>query len=263
MRFQDKVVIIVGATGGLGQAYARTFQREGAKLLLAARNEARLAKAAAELGDEAVTVVADITQADTLTALQETAISQFRRVDVVVNATGMDVRKSFTAHTDSDIERSVAINLLGAVRLTHAFWPLFREQGQGVIVHTGGFADGRLAFPYYSVDVATRAGIMSFAESLNRETNDPSIVVMFFSPSAADTEAERPYHPIWEEMGSRIEPVEQVAAELIDAVARKKQVYIMGGFIVRFFAKLNAVAPKLADLLAMNGYRKILRRFLT
>lgn len=79
------------------------------------------------------------------------------------------VRKFFEQHTVADFRRLLDANLIGAMLLIHTFLPAMRKQNSGIIVHIGGFADGRLAFPYYSANVATRAGIFSFVESLNRE----------------------------------------------------------------------------------------------
>ncbi len=154
------------------------------------------------------------------------------------------------------------MNLTGAILLTQVFLPLMQDKG--IIVHVGGFADGRLAFPYYSADVATRAGVFSFVEAMNRELKleGRSVTVAYFSPSASDTPAEQPFHPVWKEMGLAITPKEQVAAALLEAVARRKRVTIMGGWGTVWFAKLNAVAPKVADVLVLNGYGKVLKRFL-
>lgn len=254
-RFIGKTVVIVGASGGLGAALARAFAAEGATLALAARRP--LAP-----GDYAATThYADLTDPASLTALRDAVLAAHQRVDVVVNAAGYDVRKSFTAHTPDDFRRTVDINLLGALTLTQTFLPVLAS---GVIVHLGGFADGRLAFPFYSADVATRAGVRAFAEAVNRElalARRP-VVVAYFSPSPADTAAERPFHTLWQRMGTPIVPPEQVAAELVDAVARRQPVRIMGGWLTRVFAALNTVAPALADAVLMNAYGKILQQHL-
>ena len=74
-----------------------------------------------------------------------------------------------SAHSLEDIEQTLLINLSGAILISKIFLPLLANEKGATIVHSGGFADGRLAFPYYSVDVASRAGIFSFIESMNRE----------------------------------------------------------------------------------------------
>lgn len=264
-RFQNKVVVIAGSTGGLGSTFAQAFAHEGAKLVLAGRDRESLNQLAAELGVNAETFPIDMTDPASLNTLRDFVIATYGQIDIVVNATGVDVRKPFDQHSLSDFRRTLDVNLMGAILLTHAFLPRMREQNSGMIVHLGGFADGRLAFPYYSVDVASRAGLFSFAESLNRELRmeGSHVVISYFSPYVADTKAEQPFHPIWREMGLTITPKEKVSAALLDTIEKRKQVHIMGGVSTALFAKLNSVWPQLADTLLLNRYASILKRFLS
>ncbi len=252
-------IVIVGATGGLGTAYARHFAAAGDALLLVGRDPVALDDLASSLPSTISTFVADLTQPDTLRALPDTVGHHERPLDAVVNATGVDVRKPLAAHTDDDITRSVEVNLTGAIRLTAAFLPLFLDQGFGTIVHSGGFAGGRVALPYHSVDVATRAGLAAFVESVNRELAPSAVRAMLFSPSAADTPAERPYHDLWRRLGVRIDNPKTVAKALERALDRPRTRVVMGGALTRSFAALNAVAPGLADRLALHSYRRVLR----
>ncbi|NTU80857.1 MAG: SDR family oxidoreductase [Chloroflexales bacterium] len=226
MRFHDKVVLVVGASGGLGAAIAAAFAAEGAQLVLAARRPETLAPLAARL--DATALAADLTDTASLAALRDATLAAHNHLDVVVNATGHDVRKPLTEHTSEDLWRTLDVNLLGAMELTRLFLSVMND---GVILHLGGFADGRLAFPYYSADVASRAGLRAFVESVNRELalEGRRSLVAFFSPSPADTPAERPFHPLWRAMGTAIVPPERVAAEVISAVARRGPFTVMGG----------------------------------
>jgi len=257
MRFHDKVVLVVGALGGLGAAIAEAFAAEGARLILAARRPELLAPLAARLG--ATALAADLTDPASLAVLRDSALTVHARLDVVVNATGHDVRKPLLAHTPDDLRRTLEVNLLGAMELTRLFLPVMND---GVILHLGGFADGRLAFPYYSADVASRAGLRSFVESANRELalEGRRVGVAFFSPSPANTEAERPFHPLWRAMGTPIVSPERVAAQVVNAVARRRPFTVMGGALTRAFAAINAIAPGLADALLMRRYGALMRR---
>jgi NADP-dependent 3-hydroxy acid dehydrogenase YdfG len=257
MRFHDRVVLVIGASGGLGAAIAQAFAAEGARLVLAARRPEALASLAARLG--ATALAADLTDPASLATLRDAALTAHGRLDVVVNATGLDVRKPLAAHSSDDLRRTLHVNLLGAMELTRLLLPVIDD---GVILHLGGFADGRLAFPYYSADVASRAGLRAFIESVNRELvlEGQSVRVTFFSPSPADTEAERPFHPLWRAMGTPIVTAERVAVEVVSAVARRRPFTVMGGPLTRAFAALNAVAPGLADALLMRRYGALMRR---
>ncbi len=241
MRFTERTVVVIGATGGLGTAIARAFAAEGAALALAGRSRLSDVELA---GDVVVSRhQADLADPASLAELRDAVLARHGRVDVVVNAAGYDVRKPLADTTPDDFRRTLDVNLLGAMLLTQTFLPVMDD---GVIVHLGGFADGRLAFPFYSADVASRAGLRAFAEAANRELAlaGRAPVVSFFSPSPADTEAERPFHPLWRAMGTAIVSPDKVAAELVKAVDRRKKVHIMGGWTTRFFAALNAVSPR-------------------
>lgn len=258
MRFTEKTIVVIGATGGLGTAIARAFAAEGAALALAGRS--RLPDADVVGAAIVSRHQADLTDPESLAALRADVLAAHGRVDVVVNATGYDARKPLEDHTTDDFRRTLDVNLLGAMLLTQTFLPVIDG---GVIVHLGGFADGRLAFPFYSADVASRAGLRAFAEAANRELAlaGRTAVVSFFSPSPADTEAERPFHPLWRALGAAIVSPGKVAGELVKAVDRREKVHIMGGWTTRFFAALNAVSPHLADALVMKRYGTTMARF--
>ncbi|MBI4671872.1 MAG: SDR family NAD(P)-dependent oxidoreductase [Chloroflexi bacterium] len=257
--FENQIVVIVGATGGLGRAIAHAFTQQGARVLLAARNRDALNALATELHADACAV--DFQDAASFDALREFVRERFGHADVLVNATGADVRKTFDAHTRAEIQNLLDVNLRGAMFLTHALLPVM--SARGVMAHLGGFADGRLALPYYTADAATRAGLAAFCEGMNRELQlrASEIVVSYFSPAPADTDAERPYHALWQALGIPIVPAERVAQELLDAIAKRKRRHVMGGIVARAFAKLNAVAPSLADALALRAYGKTLSKF--
>jgi len=259
--FQGKNVIVVGATGGLGSAVARALTARGANVIAAGRDAAKLDQLVAAHGAHVACSI-DTTAPEQILSLRNFATTQYGAIDIVINASGADVRKPLDAHTPADMRRLLDVNLGGAIGLTQALLPIMRETG--VIMQVGGFADGRLAFPYYSADVATRAGVAAFVEAINRELalEQRDVIVSYFSPNPTDTEAERPYHPIWREMGVKIEPIDRVVAELLASIQRRERLHMMGGFTTRLFAKLNAAWPQLADRVVMKRYGRILRKHL-
>lgn len=260
-RYANKTVLILGATGGLGEGYAYDFHNEGAHLVLAGRDKQKLTALADRLGGAIPVTQADVTSEESLTELATFISEEVGKLDVIINATGYDVRKSLDAHSDEDIHKCLDTNLLGAILVTKHLLPQVHDKRGSTIVHSGGFADGRLAFPYYSVDVAARAGIYSFVESMNREwvQEGKQVRLTYFCPNAADTPAEKPYHEVWKEMGVTISSVEQVSAELLRGVARGQHTIIMGR-ATRVFAKVNAWSSSLADTLLMKRYGAILRK---
>ena len=152
--FKNKKVVIIGASGNLGQAYTQAFFQVGAHLFLLGRNMDKLASFSEDIASNIPICSVDITNETSI----RVAVSEVQKwsdnIDIVINATGFDVRKSLLSHSEEEINQTMTINLIGAILVSKHFLPLLKNQKGATIVHSGGFADGRLAFPYYSVDVA-------------------------------------------------------------------------------------------------------------
>lgn len=258
----SQIIVVIGATGGLGAAIAHAFSRLGAQLVLVGRREEELRSLAQSLTGTPSVMIADVTDADALDAISRACRDQFGRIDVVVNATGYDVRRPFLDHTFQDVNQLLDVNLMGAIWITHAFLPIMLKQTSGVILHLGGFADGRLVLPYYTVDSAARAGLRGFVDAIHREIEGSGVTVSFFCPAPADTKAERPYHHLWRAMGTSIVTPDNVAQAVVEAVRRRKRVVVMG-LSTRLLAWLNNLSPTLADKLAMRHFRHLLEQFFT
>jgi len=263
-KLEGKSVVIIGASGGLGSGFAKSFSEKGAKLLLVGRNEEKLIYVKNSLNGDVDLAISNVTDFIELEELSKTIRQWSSEVDLIINATGFDVRKSLEDHSLEDVQKQIDINLLGTILITKMLINNLKDKKGSTILHIGGFADGRMAFPYYSVDVATRAGVYSFIESINREMEleGKQIRVTYFCPSPTETEAERPFHRLWEKMGIKIVPVENVADELIKTYEKKRNIGIMGGRITVFFAKVNSVMPRLADAITMKKYGKMLKEYL-
>lgn len=261
--FYGRNVIIIGATGGLGKAYTEMFLKEGANVYLGVRCTKNLLNQYHD--DEHVKIGhIDIQEPETIENFINHVKKDWGYVDYVINATGFDVRKELLKHSNEDIQNSININLTGAVYITRYFLTLLKVEKESAIVHMGGFVDGGLAFPYYSVDVATRSGLFSFCESMNRELKQEGrkCHLTYFCPNPANTQAEIPYHPIWKEMKTKISSVEEVAEALKRALIKRKEVSIMGGALESGFSKLNHISVQLSNWLLMNTYSRILKKYL-
>ena len=260
--FKNKKVVIIGASGNLGQAYTQAFFQAGAHLFLLGRNMDKLAAFSEEIASNIPIFSVDITNETSL----KTAVSEVQKwsdsLDIVINATGFDVRKSLTSHSVEEINQTMAINLIGAILVSKHFLPLLKNQKGATIVHSGGFADGRLAFPYYGVDVASRAGLFSFIESMNRELKQEQkkMYLTYFCPNAADTLSEKPYHPVWSEMGITISSTGQVSQALLKGIKSHRRGILMGQ-ATKIFATLNLLSPSIADHLLLKRYGRILKKY--
>ncbi len=261
----NQKILIIGATGGLGRAISILLSQKNSNLYILGRDENKLI----EVENEAKKFTNS--QIHTLKLQIETELKEWEDIalkietefgipDIIINAIGFDVRKSLLDQDETEINSQLDTNLKTPIYITKAFLPFLLKQNKGEIVHLSGFLDGRLAFPYYSVDVATRAGLVSFIESINREINNKSICIASYCPQVADTDSERPFHHIWKEMGIPILTTEKVADDLINTLGSSKTLRISGGFINSFFAKVNSAFPSFANLVIMNSYSEVLRK---
>ncbi len=250
--FRGKRVAVIGATGGLGEAVARAVHREGGALVLLARDASRLRPLADELG--AQSIVADLSPESLRSAASEIAA-----VDHVVCATGVDVRRSLDAHSDDDVRRQIDVALSGPVHVARSF--LGKLEPGGTIALFGGFADGTLALPYYSVDVAARAGLAGFCEAVNLElaVEGRDERLCYVCPLPADTAAERPFKDLWSSMGTTMVSPQAVADFVLGALLSKKTVAVMG-FTTRALVRLRAIAPSLVTLFVVRSLGPKLRR---
>lgn len=247
---RGKIFAVIGASGGLGAAIAANLLRQGAHVIPVVRNAANVPAN----GDTIDAIQVDLERSNSI----EAGLSALPMLDGAIFATGMDVRAPLSAHANADISRQILINLEGPILATRLL--LQRMKDGGVIAHVGGFADGRLALPYYSADVASRAGLAAFCEAVTREMKleGRDIVVSYLCPEPADTEAERPFLTLWRRMGTRIASPDAVAAFVVNAMKRRAKSEVMGQS-TWLLAKINALSPDAADAIALNGIGRHLR----
>jgi NADP-dependent 3-hydroxy acid dehydrogenase YdfG len=182
-----KVVIITGASSGIGAATAWEIARRGAHVVLAARREQELeakANAINAAGYHAVAVPTDVTDAAQVQHLTERTLEMFGQVDVLVNNAGMAWRESFQDNSTGQIEQIVDVNLLGAILLTHAVLPGMLERRRGVIISVGSVAAHIPVDPLYC---ATKFGLRGFSLSLHRELLGSGVAASIVSPGFVST----------------------------------------------------------------------------
>ena len=250
--FAGRTVAVVGASGGLGAAVVEALQREGAEVVALGRSTERLR---ARHPDPSINVqMLDLEEPSSICL----AAQAMPKLDGVVVATGIDVRKPLLQHDDADFDRQLSLNLRGPMGLTRDLLPCMSREG--VIAFLGGFGDGRMALPYYSADVASRAGLAAFCESLNRELSleGMEVTVSYLCPEPADTPAERPYGALWTRMGSPPVAAEQVADFVLRALLSQRKAAVMG-CKTWFATKLNAVSSAAADFAGLRSAGVLLR----
>ena len=177
--------MITGASSGIGEATARALVAAGYRVALLARRADRIEELAAELGDNALAIQADVTDRASLVAAADRVQAELGGADILVNNAGLMLLGPFSSDQRDDYRRMIETNLLGAITTTEVFLDQLRDGG-GDLVNISSVA-GRTARPTNAVYAATKWGINGWSESL-RQALQPEIRVTVIEPGAVATE---------------------------------------------------------------------------
>ena len=193
MEAKGKVVIVTGASSGIGEATAREFAKEGSKVVLAARRVDRLEALAKEIdamntGAQALVVQADLSKLEDIQALIAKTLEKFGRVDVLVNNAGFG-RLDWLENLDpvKDIQSQFDVNVMGVVQTTRQALPVMIKQRSGHIINMCSMA-GLVATPTYTIYAACKHAVHGFSEALRREVKPWGIDVSMIYPGGVTTE---------------------------------------------------------------------------
>lgn len=264
--FRNAVVVITGASSGIGRATAHRFAEQGATLVLAARREDELRRVEQECvdrGGRAVVVRTDVTQHDQVDALARTAVEKYGRIDYWVNNAAVTMFARIEEAPREDFERVIQTNLLGYVYGARAAIPYFRERGRGSLINVASVV-GVVAQPYTSAYGISKWGIRALGESLRMELMDaPEIHISTVLPATIDT-------PLFENAanftGRKVRPMEPVypatmVADSIVGLARRPRREVTVGGAGRMFAFQHTLAPGTAEgMMARQVEQKHLER---
>jgi 3-oxoacyl-[acyl-carrier protein] reductase len=187
---EGRVVVITGAAGGIGTATARRFAEEGARLVLADRDAARLKAARATLPSGAVATItaADLTDAKAARELAAQTKAAYGRADVLVNGVGVLRATPFEEISPAEWDEFVRVNLTAVFFCCQAFLPMMRAQRSGRIISMASLAGqvgGVLAGAHYA---AAKAGVISLTRSIAKRYAEFGITANALAPSAVETE---------------------------------------------------------------------------
>ena len=185
-----KIVVITGASSGLGEATARQLSAEGACVVLGARRVDRLQSLAGELtrgGGKALAVATDVTRADQVKALVDAAVQAYGRIDVMINNAGLMPQSLLERLKIDEWDRMVDVNIKGVLYGIAAALPHMKAQKSGHVINVSSVAGHKIR-PGGAVYSATKHAVRAISEGLRQEVKPYNIRTTVISPGAVDTE---------------------------------------------------------------------------
>lgn len=187
---ENKVVVITGASSGIGEATARHLAGHGAKVVLGARRVERLGALVSDIeaaGGQALAVATDVTNRTDVATLLDASVKAFGRIDVLINNAGIMPLSALEALKVEEWDRMIDVNIKGVLYGIAAALPHMKAQKSGHIITTASVA-GHLVFPASSVYSGTKFAVRAICEGLRQEVKDYNIRTTILSPGAVKTE---------------------------------------------------------------------------
>jgi NADP-dependent 3-hydroxy acid dehydrogenase YdfG len=241
---KDQVIVITGASSGIGAALAELVGAKGARPVLLARRERELRNVASRCGPETLPLVVDVTRREAVDRAVEAVLSRFLQLDVWVNNAGQGISRPVSELTDEDFDEMMLVNVKSALYGMQAVLPHFRERGHGHIINISSML-GRVPFaPIRSAYSAAKHALNALTANLRMElrAQHPGIVVSSVHPGVVATDfGRRARHggPDSRQIPGA-QPVEEVAKVIADLIENPRaDVYTRPGaqqLIVGYYA---------------------------
>lgn len=258
---RGRVVIITGASSGIGKATAHAFAAVGARVVLVARREAALGKVQAELaryGVETLVIPADITDDSAAQHVAQETLRAFGRIDVLVNNAGLTLGGPIEEHDPEAMRKLVLLNYYGCARMVQVVLPAMQQQHSGHIVNVGSIS-GLLLAPGQVFYGGLKAGLIGFSDGLRLEVEDYGVRVSLVLPGWTHTEMVGGMDEIAMRASGLInrftggfDAPEKVASGIVNAVRYNRPRVIYG---TRFMRAVYLLKTDLMPVLQTTGSR--------
>lgn len=258
----QQVVVVVGASSGIGREAALRFAGQGAKVIVAARSEPGLLSLVNEIqqiGGSVASIVADVSVFEQVQAIADKAIAVYGRIDTWVHSAATSVFSTFDRLTPEEFGRVIDVTLMGQVYGAMVALPHLKREGRGALVHISSM-EGRRALPFQSAYSSAKHGVEGFLESLRVELEHEgcSISVTSVKPAVINTPF---YNKGMTKLGVKptgIPPYYQpsLVADAILYVAEHPTRDFIVGDVGKVLDVLQRISPGLVDqILALVGFQ--------
>lgn len=221
---ETKVVVITGASSGIGAALAKMLAKRGHKLVLAARRKDQLEQVANECGNGAVAVVADVTRLSEIEHLRDIALEKFDHVDVWINNAGRGISRTVMELTEEDLDAIFDVNLKSAFYGIKTIIPHFQTRGKGHLINVSSFLSRVPFVTFRSAYNAAKAALNALTANLRvdmaREYPDIHVSLVMPGPVANDFAKHALYSKPINMGGGAMKPQtsEEVAATMLNLI---------------------------------------------
>src|SRR5690349_3123659 len=262
MNLTGKVVIVTGASSGIGEATAREFAKQGAKVILAARRVDKLEALAQEItamgtGAQALVIQADLSKLEDIQGMIQKTLEKFNRIDVLVNNAGFG-RLDWLENLDpvKDIQAQIDVNVMGVIQTTRQVLPVMIKQRLGSIINMCSMA-GLVGTPTYTIYAASKHAVHGFSEALRREVKPWGIDVSLVYPGGVVTEFSA-HAGIKRKTNAKTPKFMLLTAEQVgDAVvrlARRPRRMLIIPWLWSVTVLMNKLLPGLVDYTTINRF---------
>ena len=266
----DRVVVITGASSGIGRATALKYARAGANLILAARRKRVLKEVAEECerhGSKAIVVETDVSNDSEVENLAKRALSEFGRINIWINNAGVGAVGRFDEIPLEEHRQVIETDLIGTIHGAHSAIRQFRKQGHGTLINVSSYL-GKGSAPYHASYTAAKHGVRGLGMALRQElwaNNEKEIRVCTVMPVSIDTPF---FQHAANHTGRRVAPIPPVydvdeAATTLLSLSFKPQDEVIVGRAGKLFGLQGRFAPRLTEKqmawhthhAAMNQYK--------
>ena len=262
MKLKGKLILLTGATGGIGQAIAQQLAEQGARLILVGRSNQHLQSIARILNiyvNGGFVLQADISQHAGRETIRTALLAMQEPLDVLINCAGVNLFGMLEDNDPEAIEQLINTNVTANILLTRLTLP-FLNKKSGRIINIGS-SFGSLGYPGFSVYCASKFALRGFTEALRRELSDSQIQIAHLAPRATNTSLNSDaVCAMNRELGNTIDEPELVAAQVNAMLSAKHMRDRNMGWPEKLFLRINSIFPRIIDQ-ALGKQLNVIRRY--